>query len=84
MTTAPKDSQRFSAASEQMNIPGAPSVVVSLMTGALLVTLMGARALSEALTQVGLASEELFRGERLPNLQNVPNQTDDIDQTDVE
>lgn len=59
-------------------------MVISLMTGPLLVTLMGARALSEALTQLGLASEELFRGERLPTLQNVPNQTDFIDNTDVE
>jgi hypothetical protein len=54
------------------------------MTGPFLVTLMGARALSDALTQLGLASEELFRGERLPILQSVPNQTDYINDADVE
>ena len=84
MTTAPKDSQQLSAVSEQMNIPGTPSMVISLMTGPLLITLIGARALSDALTQLGLASEELFRGERLPILQSVPNQTDYIADTDVE
>lgn len=67
-----------------MNTLGPPSVVVSLMTGTLLMTLMGARAVSEVLTQVGLASEELFRGERLPNLQNVPNQSHDVDLPDVD
>jgi len=59
-----------------MNRFGASSVVISLMTGPLLVTLMGARALAEALTQAGVASEELFRGERLPNLSNVPSPAD--------
>lgn len=84
MTTAPKDSQHLSAVSEQMNIPGAPSVVISLMTGPLLVALMGARALSEALTQAGIASEELFRGERLPTLQSVPSRSEPMDNTDLE
>jgi hypothetical protein len=84
MTTAPKDFQHLSAVSEQMNISGAPSVVISLMTGPLLVTLIGARALSDVLTQVGLASEELFRGERLPTLQNVPYQSDSMDDADLE
>lgn len=84
MTTAPKDSQQLSVVSERMNIPGSPSVVISLMTGPLLVTLIGARVLSDALTQLGLASEELFRGERLPTLQSVARQADQIDDADVE
>lgn len=72
MTSAPKDSQQFSEVSNRVNSTGVSSVVISLMTGPLLVTLMGVRALADALEQVGVASEELFRGERLPNLQNVP------------
>ena len=79
-----KDSQHFSAVSGRMNIPGTPSVVISLMTGSLLMALMGTRLLSAVMTQVGLASEELFRGERLPNLQNLPNWAAQIDDTDVE
>ena len=67
-----------------MNSPGASSVVISLITGPLLVALIGARTVSDALTQVGLASEELFRGERLPNLQSIPSHSDQISDTDVE
>jgi len=82
MTTASKDSQQFPTVSRQMNSFGASSVVISLITGPLLVTLMGARALAEALTQAGVASEELFRGDRLPNLPNVPAPADEpVDQT---
>ncbi|WP_272066374.1 hypothetical protein [Oscillatoria sp. CS-180] len=54
------------------------------MTGPFLVALLGARALSDVLTQLGLASEELLRGERLPNLQGIPHQTIALDETDVE
>jgi len=68
-----------------MNKLGASSMVISLLTGPLLVTLMGARAVADALTQAGIASEEFFRGERLPNLPNVPSPADEqIDQTDRE
>lgn len=84
MTTASKDSQQLSAKSQRMNTLGPPGMVVSLMTGTLLMTLMGARTVSEVLTQVGLASEELFRGERLPNLQTVPSQSHDVDLPDVD
>jgi|GEM_PF-2297651 len=85
MTTAPKDSQQFPAVSRRMNKLGASSMVISLLTGPLLVTLMGARAVADALTQAGIASEEFFRGERLPNLPNVPSPADEqIDQTDRE
>ena len=43
-----------------MNKLGASSMVISLLTGPLLVTLMGARAVADALTQAGIASEEFF------------------------
>lgn len=82
--TAPKDSQQLSTVSERMNISGTPSVVISLMTGPLLIAVIGVRALSDALTQVGIASEELFRGERLPTLPNIDGGPDQIDDTDVE
>lgn len=84
MTTPSKDSQQFPAISERVNIPGASNMVISLMTGPLLVALVGIRACADALTQVGLASEEVFRGERLPNLQNVSGRSDHIDETDIE
>ncbi len=47
---------------------GRPDMVVSMMTGSLLLSLLGARAIASSLTQLGIASEELFRGERLPTL----------------
>lgn len=84
MTPAPKDSQQFPTVSRRMNRFSASSMVISLMTGPLLLTLMGVRALADTLTQAGVASEELFRGERLPNLQNVPSVDEPIDQTDRE
>ena len=68
-----------------MNSTGVSSVVISLMTGPFLVTLMGARTLAEALEQVGIVSEELFRGVRLPSLHDVPTTRDrEMDDTDSE
>ena len=84
MMTPSKDSQQFPAISGRLNIPGASNMVISLMTGPLLVALVGTRACSDALTQVGLASEEVFRGERLPNLQNVSGLSAHLDETDIE
>lgn len=43
-------------------------MVISMMTAPLLVGLLAGRAIADSLTQLGLASEELFRGERLPTL----------------
>ncbi len=68
MTFAPKDSQQYSEVSQRLNSTSVSSMVISLLTGPLLLTLMGARVLSDGLTQVGIASEEFFRGERLPDL----------------
>ena len=47
-------------------------MIVSMITGPFLLGLVGARAIAEGLTQLGLASEEVFRGERLPILHTVP------------
>ena len=45
-----------------------PELLVSLATAPLLLTLMAARRLAEELQTTGIASEELFRGDRLPLL----------------
>ena len=41
---------------------------LSLVTGPCLLTVIGAQSLLETLVEVGKASEEVFRGERLPVL----------------
>lgn len=55
-------------------------MIVSMMTGPFLLGLVGVRAIAAGLTQLGLASEEVFRGERLPILHTVP---DSIFQNDA-
>lgn len=49
-----------------------PHVAISIITAPFLLGLLGARAIAASLTQLGLASEEVFRGERLPVLSKVP------------
>lgn len=44
------------------------SIWLSLITGPLLVTLVLAKCLETVLRDLGLASEEVFRGDRLPVL----------------
>jgi hypothetical protein len=46
-------------------------VLLGLLVPPVLLGLFAARLVADGLTQVGLASEQLFSGERLPNL-NVP------------
>ncbi|HEY9735424.1 MAG TPA: hypothetical protein V6D06_04045 [Trichocoleus sp.] len=41
---------------------------LTLLTPPVLIGILGLRTLTEALQQLGLASEELFRGDRLPTL----------------
>ncbi|HEY9762224.1 MAG TPA: hypothetical protein V6D07_06835 [Trichocoleus sp.] len=43
-------------------------VLVSLLTPPVLLSILATRTLTNALQEVGLASEELFRGDRLPSL----------------
>ena len=43
-------------------------VAVGLLVPPLLLGILVARALSDGLTQAGLASEQIFSGQRLPNL----------------
>jgi len=49
-------------------MPTMPNLAVSVATVPVLVGLLGGHAIADILHQVGLASEELFRGERLPIL----------------
>ena len=53
-------------------LPGWPSHPTELLIGALvppvLLGILASRVLADGLTQMGLASEQLFAGERLPNL----------------
>lgn len=53
-----------------------PQICLSLATGPVLLTLTCAQSFGQMLTEMGQASEEMFRGERLPilPLQEVKNQ----------
>lgn len=43
-----------------------PDVALSLATIPTIVAIVGGHAIAEALTELGVMSEELFRGDRLP------------------
>jgi hypothetical protein len=47
-------------------------VWVGLGTAPILVGLLGARAIAAAMQELGAASEEIFRGDRLPILKITP------------
>lgn len=46
--------------------------LLSIMTMPFLVSLLGAKAMADLMQGVGLLSEELFRGDRLPVLNRDP------------
>ena len=75
MAKLPQNSQLPLSVSGQTSKLGSPNMMVSMITGPFLFGLLGARAIAEGLTQLGLASEEVFRGERLPILHTVPDAT---------
>lgn len=45
-----------------------PELLLSLATPPLLIALVGSRVLADAVRELGLLSEEVFRGDRLPVL----------------
>lgn len=45
-----------------------PKVLLSILTGPFLLTIIAAESITNSLIEVGQASEEVFRGERLPIL----------------
>jgi hypothetical protein len=49
--------------------------LLGLTTGSLLIGMAVARSLTQSLIEIGQASEEIFRGDRLPIL-NLPQQDD--------
>jgi hypothetical protein len=52
---------------------------VGLGTAPLLVGLLGARAIAAAMQEMGAASEEIFRGDRLPILKITPPDPNPVD-----
>jgi hypothetical protein len=61
--------------------PKAPGLIsaellLSLTTGSVLLALVAGKVLSEAVCQLGLLSEEIFRGDRLPVLNFPANSSD--------
>ncbi|TVQ46119.1 MAG: hypothetical protein EA365_06450 [Gloeocapsa sp. DLM2.Bin57] len=44
-------------------------ILLSILTGPFILTIIGVDNLSKSLQEVGKASEEVFRGERLPILE---------------
>ncbi|NET31258.1 MAG: hypothetical protein F6K19_04570 [Cyanothece sp. SIO1E1] len=57
-----------------------PELLVSAAVGPLLLGILGSRGLAELMQQIGQASEEIFRGDRLPVLK-LPNSSADQDPT---
>lgn len=57
--------------------PRTTDVLIGLATGPLLVALVAGRAIAQAMKEVGEASEELFRGDRLPVL-HIPTPPEDL------
>ncbi|MDJ0708195.1 MAG: hypothetical protein QNJ46_33405 [Leptolyngbyaceae cyanobacterium MO_188.B28] len=49
-------------------LPVSPELLISLATGPMLLGILSAKSLSEFVQQIGVASEEIFRGDRLPVL----------------
>ena len=60
----------------------APELMLSLATGPLLLTVLGARAMTQLVQEVGQMSEEVFRGDRLPILDVSISQTSQSNQVE--
>jgi hypothetical protein len=57
---------------------GLPSeLIIGVLVPPVLLGLLASRVLADAVTQVGLVSEQLYRGERLPTLNVSDPETDD-------
>ena len=53
---------------QALNLPVSSEFLISLATGPILLGILSAKSLSQCIHQLGLASEEVFRGDRLPVL----------------
>ncbi|WP_346294000.1 hypothetical protein [Sphaerothrix gracilis] len=78
-TVTPPGSNQASRHQPANSFSLAPNLLVSLATAPVLLGILGGRALGEFVQQLGLASEELFRGDRLPvlSLSNLEAKEDD-------
>ncbi|MGF1568219.1 MAG: hypothetical protein ACFCVD_09105 [Nodosilinea sp.] len=65
-------SSPLTGARPQRLTPVPPEILVGGLVPPLLLGLLAARVLAHGLTQVGLVSEQIFQGERLPNLNISP------------
>lgn len=68
------ESEKVSQASSNTVPFVPPSLLLSVATVPMLLALVGGRALTEAMRELGELSEEIFRGDRLPVL-HVPSAT---------
>lgn len=59
--------------------PQSPALWLSLATGPFLVGLLAARSLMATLMEVSQASEEIFRGDRLPTLNISESEGEEVD-----
>lgn len=57
-------------------IPSGSNLLISLATIPVLAIILGSKAVAEAVRGLGEASEELFRGDRLPVLNDAPHATE--------
>ncbi|ELR97106.1 hypothetical protein GLO73106DRAFT_00009100 [Gloeocapsa sp. PCC 73106] len=53
---------------ESKSLSKLPTILLSILSGPFLVTIVTVESLTNSLIEAGKASEELFRGERLPIL----------------
>ncbi len=73
----PSSSQKYSDEGLNLILFSIPQdVILQIGTGALLVALLGSKALSETLQAISQASEEVFRGDRLPLLNPVETESE--------
>ena len=64
----PPSEQPAAQASSSTKPLVSPELLLSLATPPLLIALVGSKVLAEAVRELGLLSEEIFRGDRLPAL----------------
>ncbi len=58
-----------------ISLPVPISLLISLASAPLLAALISGRTAAHSLIQIGISSEEIFRGDRLPTLPLLPTDT---------
>jgi hypothetical protein len=62
------DQQKVTKTTDRDRFPLDPEILVSLAAVPVLLAVVGIKKLSEGISAIGTASEEIFRGDRLPIL----------------